>query len=248
MLEAYERPRSRRSTAARPMLPMRPGQPARRSHDYTRHGTTSLFAALDIASGRVIGKFYGRHRAAGFRKFLDEIEAAVPDNLDMHLVMDSYATHKTPLIRKWLAKRPRWHMQLTPTSASWFNQFERFFALLTDKKDQTRHLPERGRAQARYRFLHSPPQCRFQALHVDKIRRRYPRLNRTLLSIQCPCRSLKMSRASGSGHQRNVRLPTWQIASRAARSRLILYRRTAKSYGTLCVTPALNRLERDEDV
>jgi transposase len=119
---------------SQPMLPMRPGQPARRSHDYTRHGTTSLFAALDVATGRVIGKCYARHRAAEFRKFLDEIEAAVPIDLDVHLVMDNYATHKTPLIRKWLAKRPRWHVHLTPTSASWLNQVERFFALLTDKK------------------------------------------------------------------------------------------------------------------
>ena len=119
---------------SQPMLPMRPGQPARRSHDYTRHGTTSLFAALDVATGRVIGKCYGRHRATEFRKFLDEIEDAVPANLDVHLVWDNYATHKTPLIRKWLAKRSRWHVHLTPTSASWLNQVERFFALLTDKK------------------------------------------------------------------------------------------------------------------
>ena len=119
---------------SQPMLPMRPGQPARRSHDYTRHGTTSLFAALDIATGKIIGKCYGRHRTAEFRKFLDEIEAAVPRELDVHLVMDNYATHKTPLIRNWLAKRPRWHVHLTPTSSSWLNQIERFFALLTDKK------------------------------------------------------------------------------------------------------------------
>src|ERR1700751_3458361 len=119
---------------SQPMFPMRPGQAERRSHDYKRHGTTSLFAALDIATGRVIGKCYGRHRAAEFRKFLDEIEAAVPDELDVHLVMDNYATHKTPLIRAWLAKRPRWHVHLTPTSSSWLNQVERFFATLTDKK------------------------------------------------------------------------------------------------------------------
>jgi transposase len=119
---------------SQPMLPMRPGQPARRSHDYTRHGTTSLFAALDIATGHVIGKCYARHRAAEFRKFLDEIEAAVPGDLDVHLVMDNYATHKTSLIRNWLAKRPRWYVHLTPTSSSWLNQIERFFALLTDKK------------------------------------------------------------------------------------------------------------------
>lgn len=119
---------------SQPMLPMRPGQPARRSHDYKRHGTTSLFAALDIATGAVIGKCYTRHRAREFRKFLDEIEAAVPDDLDVHLVMDNYATHKTPLIRNWLAKRSRWHVHLTPTSASWLNQVERFFALITECK------------------------------------------------------------------------------------------------------------------
>ena len=118
---------------SQPMLPMRPGQPARRSHDYTRHGTTSLFAALDIAAGKVIGKCYGRHRAAEFRRFL-RVEAAVPRDLAVHLVMDNYATHKTPLIRNWLAKRPRWHVHMTPTRSSWLNQVERFFALLTDKK------------------------------------------------------------------------------------------------------------------
>ena len=119
---------------SQPMLPMRPGQPARMSHDYKRHGTTSLFAALDIATGQVIGKCFARHRAAEFRKFLDEIEANVPSGLDVHLVIDNYATHKTPLIRNWLAKRPRWHVHLTPTSASWLNQVERFFALITERK------------------------------------------------------------------------------------------------------------------
>ena len=119
---------------SQPMLPMRPGQAARRSHDYKRHGTTSLFAALDIATGHVIGKCYGRHRAREFRKFLDEIEQRVPNGLDVHLVWDNYATHKTPLIRNWLAKRPRWHVHLTPTSASWLNQVERFFALITERK------------------------------------------------------------------------------------------------------------------
>jgi transposase len=119
---------------SQPVLPMRPGQPERRSHDYKRHGTTSLFAALDIATGKVIGQCFPRHRAAEFRRFLDEIEANVPKDLDVHLVMDNYATHKTPLIRAWFAKRPRWHVHLTPTSSSWLNQVERFFALITDKK------------------------------------------------------------------------------------------------------------------
>jgi len=119
---------------SQPMLPMRPGQPARRSHDYKRHGTTSLFAALDIATGQVIGKCYGRHRAVEFRKFLDEIEAAVPTDLDVHLVIDNYATHKAPTVRNWLNRRPRWHVHLTPTSSSWLNQVERFFALLTERQ------------------------------------------------------------------------------------------------------------------
>ena len=119
---------------SQPMLPMRPGQAQRRTHDYTRHGVTSLFAALDIATGKVIGQCFQRHRAAEFRKFLDEIEANVPADLDIHLVMDNYATHKTPMIRAWFAKRPRWHVHLTPTSSSWLNQVERFFANLTDKK------------------------------------------------------------------------------------------------------------------
>jgi transposase len=119
---------------SQPLLPMRPGQPERRSHDYTRHGTTSLFAALDIATGEVIGKCYPRHRSAEFRKFLDRVEEAVPDDLDVHLVMDNYATHKTKLVRDWFAKRPRWHVHFTPTSASWINQVERFFAELTQNQ------------------------------------------------------------------------------------------------------------------
>ena len=117
-----------------PLLPMRPGQVERRSHDYKRHGTTSLFAALDVATGRVIGKCFARHRAAEFRRFLDEVEAHVPSDVEVHLVMDNYATHKAPTVRNWLVKRPHWHVHHTPTSASWLNQVERFFALLTDRQ------------------------------------------------------------------------------------------------------------------
>jgi len=129
---------------------LRPGQAARRSHDYTRHGTTSLFAALDIATGRVIGKCCPRH-STEFRKFLDEIEANVPPDLDVHLVMDNYATHKTPLIRNWLARRPRWRVHLTPTSSSWLNRVERFFALLTERQIQTRRSPQHRRPAHRNR-------------------------------------------------------------------------------------------------
>jgi len=119
---------------SQPMLPLRPGQVERQTYDYKRHGTTSLFAALNVATGHVIGRCYPRHRATEFRKFLDQIEANVPAEIDVHLVMDNYATHKTALIRNWLAKRPRWHVHLTPTSASWMNQVERFFGLLTEKQ------------------------------------------------------------------------------------------------------------------
>ena len=116
-----------------PLLPMRPGQAERRTHDYKRHGTLSLFAALDVAAGKVVGRCFPRHRAREFRKFLDTVEANVPADLDVHVIMDNYATHKTALIRNWFAKRPRWHVHFTPTSASWINQVERFFGLLTDK-------------------------------------------------------------------------------------------------------------------
>jgi hypothetical protein len=93
---------------------MRPGQAERRTHDYTRHGTTSLFAALDIATGAVIGRCYPKHRSSEFRRFLDQVEAAVPADLDIHLVMDNYTTHKTKPVRDWLAQRPRWHVHFSP--------------------------------------------------------------------------------------------------------------------------------------
>jgi len=119
---------------SQPVLPLRPGQAERRTHDYVRHGTTSLFAALNAATGDVIGKCYKRHRSVEFRKFLDEIEANVPADMDIHLVMDNYATHKTAAIRSWFAKRPRWHVHFTPTGASWLNMVERFFAEVTERQ------------------------------------------------------------------------------------------------------------------
>src|SRR5881628_387752 len=117
-----------------PLLPMRPGQVERRTHDYTRHGTTSLFAALNVKTGKVIGEFHHRHRAAEFRGFLDTIEAAVPPALDVHVILDNYGTHKTPLIHRWLVRHPRYHVHFTPTGASWINLVERWFATLTDKQ------------------------------------------------------------------------------------------------------------------
>ena len=114
-----------------PLLPLAPGIPERRTHDYARHGTTTLFAALDIATGEVIGELHRRHRSAEFLRFLRTIEASVPPELDIHLVMDNYGTHKTPAIRSWFARNPRFHVHFTPTSASWLNQVERWFATLT---------------------------------------------------------------------------------------------------------------------
>lgn len=113
-----------------PLLPMIPTHPERRTNTYSRHGTTSLFAALDIATGRVIGKTYRRHRSKEFRGFLGEIDSTVPDELDVHLVMDNYATHKTEAIQRWLTRHPRFHVHFTPTSSSWLNLVESFFSIV----------------------------------------------------------------------------------------------------------------------
>lgn len=141
-----------------PLLPLRPGQAERRTHTYVRHGTTSLFAALDVKTGRVIGHCHRRHRALEFRKFLARIDAAVPASLDVHLVLDNYATHKTPLIHRWLAKRARFHLHFTPTSASWLNLVERWFATLTAKQLRRgvhRSTRELEAAIAQYLAIHN---------------------------------------------------------------------------------------------
>jgi transposase len=117
-----------------PVLPMMPGMPERRTHDYLRNGVTTLFAAFDTATGEVISSIHRRHRAAEFKKFLTKIDKTVPANLDVHLICDNYGTHKTPAIQAWLAKHPRFHMHFTPTYSSWINQVERWFGFLTDKK------------------------------------------------------------------------------------------------------------------
>ena len=116
------------------LLPLRPGQVERCGHDYKRHVTTSLFTALDVATGKIIGQCFPRHRSREFHKVLGRIEANVADDLDIHIVTDNDVTHKTKPIRDWFAIRPRWHVHFTPTSASGLNQVERFFALLTEKQ------------------------------------------------------------------------------------------------------------------
>jgi transposase len=137
-----------------PLLPMRPGHPERRTHDYVRHGTTSLFAALDVKTGKVVGEMHRRHRAQEFRKFLDTIDASVPSALDVHLILDNLSTHKTPSIRRWFVKHPRFHLHFTPTSASWINLVERWFALLTEKQIRRgTHRSTRQLEDAIKRFL-----------------------------------------------------------------------------------------------
>jgi transposase len=137
-----------------PVLPMRPGLPERRTHDYRRGGTTSLFAALDAATGEVVGKCYRRHRSVEFRRFLDIIDRHVPEELDVHLVLDNYGTHKTALIHQWLLKRPRFHLHFTPTSSSWINLVERWFALLTNQQIRRgTHRSSSQLEQAIYEYL-----------------------------------------------------------------------------------------------
>jgi transposase len=117
-----------------PVLPLMPGVPERRTHDYVRYGTTNLYAALDVASGQVISDMTPRHRAEEFRRFLNQIDAAVPADLDVHVVLDNSSTHKTPAIQRWLVRHPRFTFHFTPTYSSWLNLVERWFAELTSRK------------------------------------------------------------------------------------------------------------------
>lgn len=116
-----------------PIFPLRPGVPERRTHDYRRHGTTSLFAALDLVSGQVISQCHRQHRASEFKKFLQRIDREIPPQLSVHLVVDNYATHKTPTIKRWLLQHPRVRLHFVPTYSSWLNLVERWFAELTEK-------------------------------------------------------------------------------------------------------------------
>jgi transposase len=148
---------------SQPLLPMRPGQAERRAADYLRHGTTNLFAALDARTGTVIGEFHQRHRALEFRSFLATIDAAVPEELELHLILDNYGTHKTPAIKRWLLRHPRFHLHFTPTSGSWLNLVERWFGLLTEKQlrrgvhRSTRELEAAIRAYLEHHNRHPKP-------------------------------------------------------------------------------------------
>jgi transposase len=153
-----------------PLLPLRPGQVERRTHDYVRNGTTSLFAALDVKTGKVIGQCHRRHRSLEFRKFLMRIDQEVPADLDVHLILDNYATHKTPAIHRWLARHPRSHLHFTPTGASWLNLVERWFAELTEKQIRAWIPSQHSRARSSDPCFPRRYQRRAEAFHVDKNR------------------------------------------------------------------------------
>ncbi len=174
---------------SQPLLPMRPGQVERRTQDDVRHGTTALFAALNVKSGAVLGQCHRRHRSLEFQRFLDAIDRAVPTRYDLHLILDNYGTHKTPRIRRWLLPHPRFHLHFTPTGATWINLVERWFALLTEKQIRrgvhrsTRELQD---AIARYIQVHNQqPKPFVWTKTADQI----------LASVARSCR-----RISNSGH------------------------------------------------
>jgi transposase len=174
-----------------PLLPMRPGQAERRTHDYKRHGTTSLFAALDVKAGTIISKCMPRHRATEFRRFLSAVESNVPGGLDIHVVMDNASSHKTKLIRDWFAKRPHWHAHFTPTSSSWINQVERFFALLTEqqiKRGAHRSTKELVAAIAAYIDTRNADPKPFRwTKSADDILASIARFCRRTLTVQAQC-------------------------------------------------------------
>jgi transposase len=131
-----EKPQVQALERTQPVLPMAPARTERATHDYTRHGTTSLFAALNVATGSVIGKCHRRHRSQEFVKFLDHVNAALPKEpgMSVHIVLDNYGTHKTPAVKRWFLRHPEYHLHFIPTSSSWLNQVERFFAAITERR------------------------------------------------------------------------------------------------------------------
>lgn len=155
-----EKPQVQALERTQPVLPMAPARTERATHDYTRHGTTSLFAALDVATGSVIGQCHRRHRQQEFVQFLDHVHATLPrePGVSVHIVMDNYATHKTAAVKRWFLRHPEYHLHFTPTSASWLNQVERFFAAITERRIRRgvfTSVPELERAIAEYLAEHN---------------------------------------------------------------------------------------------
>ena len=157
-----------------PGLPLKKGRAGTMTHDYKRHGTTTLFAALDVATGTVLGTCMKRHRHQEFLRFLREINATTPRHLDLHLIVDNYATHKHPKVKAWLAKHPRFHLHFTPTSASWLNLVERFFALITQERIRRGAFTSVPDLESCDHGLPGAPQCGSQTLCLDGLGLSYP--------------------------------------------------------------------------
>ena len=160
-----------------PLLPMTPGKGERPTHDYVRNGTTSLFAALNVATGEVIGQCHRRHRHQEFLKFLDELDSklAREPGVEIHLVLDNYGTHKTAAVKRWFLRHPEYHLHFTPTSGSWLNLVERFFGEITEKRIRRGCVPERGGAGGGDPGVPGASQRLPQAVQVDRRRRPDPR-------------------------------------------------------------------------
>jgi len=162
-----------------PMLPLGLGYVEGVTRDYKRHGTTTLFAALDVLNGAVLAECKPRHRHQEFLAFLRSIDASVPARLDIHLIVDNYSTHKHARVKAWLARRPRWHLHFIPTYSSWLNQVERFFALITDKTIRRGSFLQRQRSDRKSRSLRYPIQHRLSAFYLDRYRGLDPLQTRT---------------------------------------------------------------------
>ena len=166
-----------------PMLPMGLGYVEGVTHDYIRHGTTTLFAALDVATGEVITQCKARHRHQEFLSFLRHVEVNIPPDFDVHLIVDNYATHKHPKVKAWLAKRPRYHIHFTPTYASWINQVERWFGIITQKAIRRRLFLQCQRTGEQNRAFRRALQCQHEPLQMDRHRTINPRKSRATLFI-----------------------------------------------------------------
>ena len=168
VLSVDEKSRIQALDRTQPGLPMKKGRCGTMTHDYKRNGTTTLFAALNMLDGTVIGQCMPRHRHREFLRFLKAIDRETAPQLDLHLIVDNYATHKTPAVKRWLKRNPRFHLHFTPTSGSWLNMVERFFWRDQPKTHPPRRVQERRRIGASHHGLSQKPQCRPQALYLDK--------------------------------------------------------------------------------
>ena len=174
-----------------PLLPMRPGQAERKTFEYKRNGVTSLFAALDTVTGNVIGKCFPRHRSIEFKKFLDYIDSQVPENQEIHIILDNYATHKTQLIKRWLYNHQRYHLHFTPTHSSWLNQVERWFGLLSQRQiKRGSHSSVRQLEEAIKEFINNHnanPKPFIWTKSADQILSKIEKLARTTLALHTDC-------------------------------------------------------------